>query len=352
MKKILFLLLTLALTQQSNAQSRGIKIGYIDMEYILQNVPDYAQANNELEQKAQKWKQEIEVKRGEITKLKDALKTERVLLTKELIEEREEEIAFQEKELLDYQQKRFGPTGDLITQKSVLIKPIQDQVFNATQDIAENKKFDFILDKSSDLTILFAAKKYDISDQVIRVLSRSSRRQQMSKKELKEEAVREAKEDMIDENPALQERQKQLDEKKAAREKLIEDRKAAYEARKADQQAKRDQAKAEREAKKSGMTLENTETKEPTKDAPKETDKPSADKKETGSVKESTAAEKAAETQERKKDTAEERARALEERKRLLDEKRKEALEKREAQKKAKADERAKATTAKDSTKQ
>ena len=102
------------------------------MEYILEKVPDYAEAKNQLEQKAQKWKQEIEAKKIEIAKLKEALKTEKVLLTKELIEEREEEIKFQETELLDFQQKRFGPNGDLITQKAVLVKPIQDQVFTCS----------------------------------------------------------------------------------------------------------------------------------------------------------------------------------------------------------------------------
>ncbi|RYZ79002.1 MAG: OmpH family outer membrane protein, partial [Proteobacteria bacterium] len=179
MRRILFFLLPLAvLSVNLHAQGRGIRIGYIDMEFILQSVPDYAEAKNQLEQKAQKWKQEIETKRNDVNKLKDNLKTERVLLTKELIEEREEEIAFQEKELLDYQQQRFGPTGDLVTQKAVLIKPIQDQVFTAAQDIAENKKYDFIFDKSSDLTILFAAKKFDISEQVIRSLTRASTRSQ------------------------------------------------------------------------------------------------------------------------------------------------------------------------------
>src|SRR5690606_4899422 len=128
---------------------------------------------NQLEQKAQKWKQEIETKKLEIGKLKETLKTERVLLTKELIEEREEEIAFQENEMLEYQQKRFGPTGDLMMQKAVLVKPIQDQVFNAAQDIAEANKYDFIFDKSSDMTMLFAAKKFDISDRVIRILTRA-----------------------------------------------------------------------------------------------------------------------------------------------------------------------------------
>ena len=150
-------ILVLSSVFQMNAQSRGVKIGYIDMEYILQNVPDYSEAKSQLEQKAQKWKQDIESKKVEIAKLKDALKTERALLTKELIDERDEEIKFQEDELLDFQQKKFGPNGDLITQKAVLVKPIQDQVFTAVQDIAEAKKYDFVFDKSSDLTMLFCS---------------------------------------------------------------------------------------------------------------------------------------------------------------------------------------------------
>src|SRR5947208_131299 len=125
-KRFLLLVLILTVSVSVNAQgSRGIRIGYIDMEYILQNVPDYLEAKNQLEQKAQKWKQEAETKKNEINKQKETLKTERALLTKELIEEREEEIASLETDLSDYQQKRFGPNGDLIVQKAVLIKPIQ-----------------------------------------------------------------------------------------------------------------------------------------------------------------------------------------------------------------------------------
>ena len=97
MKKIFLVLFTIFTAVTATAQ-RGLKVAYIDMEYILDKVPDYAEAKNQLEQKAQKWKQEIEVKRNEINKLKESLKTEKALLTKELIEEREEEIAFQEKD--------------------------------------------------------------------------------------------------------------------------------------------------------------------------------------------------------------------------------------------------------------
>ena len=254
-KHIVLLLLLIPAFTLVHGQSRGVKIGYIDMEYILQNVPDYNEAKNQLEQKAQKWKQEIEAKKNEISRLKDLLATERVLLTKELLEEREEEIVFQEKELLDYQEKRFGPKGDLTIQKAVLAQPVQDQVFNAAQDIAEAKKYDFILNKTSDLTILFAAKRYDISDQVIRAITRTNKRNQLTKKQLKEEEAKEAKEDMVDESPALAERNKKLDERKAAREKLIADRKALAEEKKIALEEKKKQTKAEKEAIKNGTPL-------------------------------------------------------------------------------------------------
>ncbi|RZJ71354.1 OmpH family outer membrane protein [Flavobacterium sp.] len=351
MKRILFLLFpVLLLSTTLNAQSRGIRIGYIDMDFILKSVPDFAEAKNQLEQKAQGWKQEIVAKQNEINKLKETLKTERVLLTKELIEEREEEITFQEKELSDYQQKRFGPTGDLVTQKAVLIKPIQDQVFTAAQDIAEAKKYDFIFDKSSDMTMLFAAKKFDISDQVIRTLTRAARREQMSKKDLKEEAKKEAQEDMIDENPALQERQKALDEKKAAREKLAEDRKAAQAAKRKEFEDNRARQKAEREAKKNGTTVPPTTTETaPTTSA----DKTAAEKSVAPKTAEIEAAKKATDSVKaaEKQASAEDRAKKLEERKKAADERRQKALDAREALKKQKEEERKKAATPKDSTK-
>ncbi len=331
-KHFLFLILVMSVSLTVQSQSRGVKIGFIDMEYILQNVPDYAEAKNQLELKAQKWKQEAETKRSDIDKLKESLKTERVLLTKELIEEREEEIAFQEAELSDFQQKRFGPTGDLITQKSVLVKPIQDQVFTIAQDIAEANRYDFIFDKSSDLTMLFAAKRYDISDRVIRMLTRAEKREQMSKKQLEQEEARERQEDLIDENPALAERQKKLDERKAAREKLMEERKLAAEEKKRAFEERRKQMLAEREAKRNGTTVPATTTETP--DATGEENKaPDNTESEIAQPKNDTTA-----TEDPRQKAADERARILEERKKALDEKRKKALEEREAAKKAKED--------------
>lgn len=264
MRKLFLLISFLAIASQAQT-ARGVKIGYIDMEFILEKVPDYAEAINQLEQKAQKWKQEIETKNAAITVLKNELKTERVLLTKELIEEREEEIAYLEKELLEYQEKRFGPKGDLIIQKTVLVKPIQDQIFTIVQDVAEQRKYDFIFDRSSDLTMLFADRKYDISEYVVRKLTTAQKREEMSKKQLKVLEDKEAQEDAVANNPALEERQKKLEERKAAREKLLEDRQKAIDERKAEAAEKRAKVIKDRDAKINGTVIEKDTTEDDNK---------------------------------------------------------------------------------------
>ena len=117
----------------------GVRIGYVDMEYILENVEEYRDATEQLNNKADKWKQEIELKLGKVEQMKKDLAAERVLLTDELIAEREEEIQILQTEVLDYQQDRFGPQGDLVLQKRLLVQPIQDQVFVEVQKIGKIK---------------------------------------------------------------------------------------------------------------------------------------------------------------------------------------------------------------------
>jgi Skp family chaperone for outer membrane proteins len=311
-KHFLITIFALIIINTFHAQTRGTKIGYIDMEYILQNVPNYLEAQNQLEQKAQKWKQEIEVKKNEIDKLKEALKAEKPLLTKGLIEERIAEITFLENETLEFQQKIFGPSGDLMNQKNALTKPIQDQVFTAIQDIAEAKKYDFIFDKTSDLTMLFAAKRYDISDQIIRVLNRAEKREQLSKKQLKEEEAKEAKQNAIDENPVLATRQKALEEKQIAREKAIADRLLLQEEKKKEAEDKRAQILADREAKKTGTSSATQKTAASNNnEAEKEAAKVAAD--------------------EARQKQLDERAKGIEDRKQVIEEKKK-AAEQRRAQ--------------------
>jgi Skp family chaperone for outer membrane proteins len=323
-KHFLIPIIALIVTNTIQSQTRGTKIGYIDMEYILQNVPNYTEANVQLEQKAQKWKQEIETKKIEIEKIKDALKAEKALLTKGLIEEREMEIKFLENEMLDFQQKRFGSNGDLMIQKSTLAKPIQDQVFTAVQDIAEAKKYDFIFDKSSDLTMLFSAKRFDISDQVLRVLNRAEKREQLTKKQIEAQEVKESEEDAIDENPALAERQKVLDDKKIEREKMIADRKLAQEAKKKEFEERRQKVIADREAKKNGTVSDSSKTED--KKASKSSDEQTA----------KSAVEEAVQKQiDARAKTLEDRKKVIEDRKKAVEERRIRTLEVRDSIKKS-----------------
>ena len=138
-KKILFFTFSLfCFTFMAEAQ-KGVRIGYIDMEYILESVPEYKEASIQLEGKVQRWKQDIEKKQKEIDQMKLNLANERVLLTKELIDEREEEIKIKEDEMLQYQQDRFGPNGDLMIQRRQLVQPIQDRFSTLYRKLPKTK---------------------------------------------------------------------------------------------------------------------------------------------------------------------------------------------------------------------
>lgn len=329
MKRIFLLLGLLSITSIIAQNKTGIRIGYIDMEYILENTPDYKEASNLLDQKAQKWKQDIETKKNEISKLKEGLKNERALLTKELIDEREEEIKFQEADLLDYQQKRFGPRGDLAIQKEAIVKPVQDQVFTAIQDIAEAKQYDFIFDKSSaEMTMLFSAKRFDISDQVVRVITRAEKREELSKKQQKALEEKQTKQDEVSDNPALAERKKNLDDKKARREQILEARRLETEKKRKDYEEKRKKLLEEQQAKKNGTTIDSSNEVTKTNSQQQANYNKTEDKK---VAQDSLKAVREAE----KQSVIERNKKALEERKRIIDEKKKKILEEREALRKA-----------------
>jgi len=195
MKKSYFFIL-LFLTSIFIFGQRGTKIGYIDTEYILENLPEYNQISKRLEEKASDWKKEIEERSRKIDQKKESLKSERILLTSEMIEEIEEEILIDEEELSEYQQKRFGPRGDLIIQKQQLIQPIQDQIFNAIRELAKSRNYDFIFDKSADIVMLYSDKRYDVSDQILRTISRANNRKKVDSRKDKREIENES---LIDE---------------------------------------------------------------------------------------------------------------------------------------------------------
>lgn len=223
---------------------RTIRIGYVDMEYILENVEEYREANEQLADKVQKWKLELDKEKGVIDQMKKDLMAEKVLLTDELISERQEEIQILEKEMFDYQQDRFGPEGDLVLQKARLIQPIQDQVFNEVQKIGANKKYDFIFDKSADVVMLYSEKRHDISDLVLRGISRTRKisapkgRQSAvsSFEDIEEEEAEESISDAILERQerakqAEEARTKTAEENRAEQLRIREERKKAYEER-------------------------------------------------------------------------------------------------------------------------
>ena len=192
MKKVSILIVLFLISSYIYSQ-RGVRIGYVDTEYILQNLSEYEETRDQLEEKADEWRREIENRFEEIENKKEALNAERLLLTDELIKEKEEEIEIERNEILDYQQKRFGPRGDLIIQRKQLIQPIQDQIFIAIKEIAKSRKYDFIFDKSADIVMLYSDRKFDISDQILRIITRTNNRKQLDSRREKREAEQEDK---------------------------------------------------------------------------------------------------------------------------------------------------------------
>ena len=163
-----FFILVIIFSNAFVYSQRGVRIGYIDMNVILDNISEYKKATKILDERIIKWKKEIELKKNQLSQFRNQLNSERILLTPELISDREIEINDYANEIIALQEKRFGPNGDRIKQRRKLITPIQDQVLVIVQQIAEERKYDFIFDRSSDIVMLYSAKNYDISDLVLK----------------------------------------------------------------------------------------------------------------------------------------------------------------------------------------
>lgn len=147
------------------------------MEYILENVPQYRKAQQSLNDKVIKWRSELDKMSREIEKLKTELSNEREILTQAIIVEKEDLIELKQNELRKLEQKYFGPEGDMFVFRKRIIYPVQDVVYNAVEEIAKRNKYDFVLDKSSDLIMLYSNKKYDISELVLRTIVVDRKRQ-------------------------------------------------------------------------------------------------------------------------------------------------------------------------------
>ncbi|MEO6962056.1 MAG: OmpH family outer membrane protein [Puia sp.] len=167
MKKILlFTILSAGLCLGASAQRYAI----VDTKYILDKLPDYKLAQKQLDQISAQWQKEIDDKQGVLDKMYKDYEGEQAMLSEELKKKREDELFNKEKEVRDLQRKRFGFEGDLFKKRQELIKPVQDKVYNAIQKIAVNRMYDFILDKSEGITVIFADPKLDKSDDVLKEL--------------------------------------------------------------------------------------------------------------------------------------------------------------------------------------
>ena len=165
MRKIAFVIIALMFLTLNT--TFGQKYAYVDTEYILDNIPEYKDAQTELDQLSKQWQKEIEQKFKEIDNLYKNFQAESVLLPEEVKKKREAEIINAEKEAKELQKKRFGKDGDLFKKRQELVKPLQDKIYNAIEKRAQDKSYIFIFDKAGSLTIMYADPKYDISDEIL-----------------------------------------------------------------------------------------------------------------------------------------------------------------------------------------
>ncbi|QEC67976.1 OmpH family outer membrane protein [Panacibacter ginsenosidivorans] len=167
MKKILIIAIGfMLLTATTYAQRYAV----IDTKYILNKMPEYTDADKKLQVVSEQWQKEIDNKQAELDKMYKDYDAEQFMLSDDLKKKREDELFNKEKELRDLQKKRFGYQGDLFKEREKLVKPLQDKVYNAVQKIAVARGYDFILDKSEGITVIFADPKLDKSDDILREL--------------------------------------------------------------------------------------------------------------------------------------------------------------------------------------
>lgn len=170
MKKIF---LTLCLIAGLGFAAQAQKFATVDMGYIMKNIPAYESANEQLNQVSKKWQAEVDVKMKEVQQLYKNYQTELVFMSDEMKVKREEEIVAKEKAAQELKRSYFGPEGELFKKRESLMKPIQDEVYNAIQELSNTKGLDLIIDKSSAMSAIFVSQKLDISDEVLKKLGYS-----------------------------------------------------------------------------------------------------------------------------------------------------------------------------------
>ena len=145
-------------------------IAYIDMQYILKNLPQYETANEQLNMISKRWQKDIDAAQQQAKILVSNYQTEQIFLSQDMKQKREEEILAKEQEVLELKRKYFGQDGEWYKKREALLKPIQDEIYTAIQDIANEKRYDVVKDRSSDPSLIYMSSKLDISDQVLEKL--------------------------------------------------------------------------------------------------------------------------------------------------------------------------------------
>ena len=171
MKKILLSLALLVVAISASAQ----KFALIDMEYILKNVPAYERANEQLNQVSKKWQAEVEALNTEAATMYKNYQNEVVFLSQEQKKKKQEAIMAKEKQAADLKRKYFGPEGELFKKRTSLITPIQDEIYNAVKDVADQRGYSLVIDRSSSTSgIIYGSPKVDISNEVLAKLGYSN----------------------------------------------------------------------------------------------------------------------------------------------------------------------------------
>lgn len=169
MKKSILLLL-IAVMSFGMAFAKDQSIAYVDIAYILKNLPQYEQANEQLTMLSKRWQKEIDAAQQEARVMATNYQTEQIFLSEAMRTEREQEIVKKENDVLELKRKYFGQEGELYKKREALIKPIQDEIYNAIQDLANEKRIDLVKDRSADPSLIYMSSKLDISDQVLHKL--------------------------------------------------------------------------------------------------------------------------------------------------------------------------------------
>jgi outer membrane protein len=169
MKKYL-LIAILSLTAFLPITAQKFSVAYVDMQYILKNLPQYETANEQLNMISRRWQKDIDAAQNEVKVLTANYQTEQIFLSEDMQQRREEEILAKEQEVLELKRKYFGQDGEWYKKRESLLKPIQDEIYNAIKDIANEKGYDVVKDRSSEPSLIYMSGKLDISDQVLQKL--------------------------------------------------------------------------------------------------------------------------------------------------------------------------------------